>query len=281
MSWISKGLSFVRVNGRISPVASKPLGVGSVFYCEIPVIGYEVSDDDCIENNKKKMNHGVFALACAQKWSNLKGVSFPCTFNKIASLKHVDLLDTIFKHNQILAKTLATSLKAECPPPYLFTGIQIFERSDTDYNSSIVQLSEGRTFLVAVKDINKGEVITYTDNCEFNEQVSRDIFINTAMNPLRSIFPIGSGKNTIDSEKVIRLALDIFESIEVLPKPSDDELELVMKLIEKFVANNNMGISKFKEEAEILMKSAKLIENEPVDFAKMEKEYQRLVETLD
>ena len=224
MSWISKGLSFIRVNGRISPVTSKSLDAGSVFYCEIPVISYEVKDDGSLEDSKKKMSHGVFTMACAQKWSNLKGVSFPCTFNRISSLKHVDLLDNIFKHDQILAKTLATSLKAECSPPYLFTGIQIFERSDTDYNSSVVQLSEGRTFLVAVKDIPKGEVITYTDNCEFNDQIYRDIFVNTAMDPLRSIFPSESRKNTIDSEKILRLALDQFESMKLLPIPSEDEI---------------------------------------------------------
>lgn len=286
MSWVSNGLKFIRVKGRISPVASKKLDAGSVFFCEIPAIGY------CDKNDNDKLvslNHGVFAMACAQKWSSMKGISFPCTFNRIVNLKHVELLDFLFKEDQVLAKTLATSLKTECTPPFMFTGLQIFDRDDKVYNSSAVQISEGRTFLVAIKDIPVGEVIVYTDNSEFNSRVNKEILLNTSMNPVRSVFELEDDSNEIikntkcEKEKeivvedVLREALRQLEKMIVLPTPSQEEIQVILKRVEKFVAIKDMGFLKFKKEAETLIESAKNIESEDTDFDKMEKEYERLV----
>jgi len=274
MSWVSKGLKFIRVNGRISPVTSKKIIAGSVFFCEIPVF-------HCTELSSEKevndLNHGVFAMACAQKWSSMKGVSFPCTFNRIVNLQHVELLDFLFREDQILAKTLATSLKAECKPPYMFTGLQLFERDDKNYNSSVVQISQGRTFLVALKDIPKDDVIVYTDKSEFNDQVVQEILMNTSMNSVQEVFK-AENKCKLRVETVLKEAMGILDSIVLLPNPSQEELDVVLKRIEKFVAKNELGINKLTNEAKILTESAKLIVNEPVDFKKMEDEFDRLLE---
>ena len=280
MSWVSRGLKFIRVNGRISPVTSKNILAGSVIFCVIPAF------HDTELNSEKEvndLNHGVFAMACAQKWSSMKGVSFPCTFNRIANLQHVELLDFLFREDQILAKTLATSLKAECKPPYMFTGIQIFERDDKDYNSSVVQISQGRTFLVALQDIPKGDVIVYTDKSEFNDQVVQEILMNTSMNLVREVFKsendiIKNNKCKLHVETVLKKAMEILDLIVLLPNPSHEELDVVLKRIEKFVARNELGIDNLTKEAKILTESAKLIVNEPIDFKKMEDEFDRLLE---
>ena len=216
-------------------------------------------------------------MACAQKWSSMKGVSFPCTFNRIVNLQHVELLDFLFREDQILAKTLATSLKAECKPPYMFTGLQLFERDDKNYNSSVVQISQGRTFLVALKDIPKDDVIVYTDKSEFNDQVVQEILMNTSMNSVQEVFK-AENKCKLRVETVLKEAMGILDSIVLLPNPSQEELDVVLKRIEKFVAKNELGINKLTNEAKILTESAKLIVNEPVDFKKMEDEFDRLLE---
>lgn len=294
MSWVSNGLKFIRVRGRISPVASKKLDAGSVFFCEIPAVGYYDQNDQNDKNDKNdkndelvSLNHGVFAMACAQKWSSMKGISFPCTFNRIVNLKHVELLDFLFKEDQVLAKTLATSLKTECTPPFMFTGLQIFDRDEKVYNSSAVQISEGRTFLVAMKDIPVGEVIVYTDNSEFNYRVKKEILLNTSMNPVRSVFELEDDSNEIIKntkcekeivvENVLREALRQLEKMMILPTPSQEEINVILKRVEKFVAIKDMGFSNFKKEAETLIESAKNIESKDTDFDKMEKEYERLV----
>ena len=283
MSWISSSLKFIRVGGRIAPVASKTLNAGSVFFCEIPVIGnYEVNQKD---KHLVDLNHGVFAIACAKKWSSMKGVSFPCTFNRIVNLKEVELLKFLFKEDQVLAKTLATSLKTECTPPLMFTALQIFNEDDSNYNSTLIQISEGRTFLVAMRDISVGEVIIYTNKSEFNDRLEKEIVLNTSMNPVRSVFELDSNeiiKNNkcekeIVVEDVLREAIHQLEQMEVLPTPSQEEINVVLKRVEKFVAIKNMGFSKFKKEAETLIESAKKIESGDIDLDKMEKEYERLI----
>ena len=73
-------------------------------------------------------------------------------------------------------------------------------------------------------------------------------------------------------------AMEILDLIVLLPNPSHEELDVVLKRIEKFVARNELGIDNLTKEAKILTESAKLIVNEPVDFKKMEDEFDRLLE---
>lgn len=254
----------MRVNGRISPTACRHIVPGTVFFCEVPVVSTG--------------SHSVFAMACAKKWSSMQGVCFPCTFNNIASLPQVKLLDHIFEPSNVLAKSLATSLKVECPPPYLFTGLQIFEKYEPggpDFNSSMVSVSEF-VFLVATRSIEKGEPIVYTDNLELKSEMERKIVTNTYFRSINSMFDEKSSFS-FDLEDVMKSAFDKMDSIKKLPFPSEEEVALMQRSIEKFAVDKDLGISGFKEEADRLIRSAHVKADEPIDFSRMEEEYERLV----
>ena len=136
-----------------------------------------------------------------------------------------------------------------------------------------------------MRDISVGEVIVYTNKSEFNDRLEKEIVLNTSMNPVRSVFELDSNeiiknnkcKKEIVVEDVLREAIHQLEQMKLLPTPSQEEINVVLKRVEKFVAIKNMGFSKFKKEAETLIESAKKIESGDIDLDKMEKEYERLI----
>lgn len=269
MSWVSKNVSFVRRDGRISPVASEYLKAGTVFYCEIPVTCPDAKD------------HLAFTMACADVWSRSRMV-FPCAFNSLAHLETpsgMEILDALFP-KQTLAKSIATSLKTECPQNFLFTGVQVFDRvyaSDEYHNTSIVTLADYSTFLVTLRDVSKGEILVCTSLSTFNKEVETQVLINTtSLKSIGNIF--GNLKvNDLNVKSILQDAFRMMNTIKLLPIPSKAEIDKTRKAIETFVIKKHLGFSKFKKESELLIEETVLQMDDPVDFEAMENEYERLL----
>lgn len=253
MTWVSEGISFRRDGEKILPIATRLIGKDEVVFCELPT--------------KSKGDHKMFAMACAKLWGQTRRI-FPCTFNADRFKGgNKEFLDRVFKGCKEPTKTLASSLRTECPEPYLFTAFQVFEEGE---GTGVVTLPNEGFFLVSLRELEKGEVIRYGE-CGLNEEINREILIRTT--PLKGMF---QRKCSPGMERILEKALEMMDGIQLLDTPTEKDIEEMRDLVQNYNAREYMGLNKFKKTARGMIDSVKRTD-EPFSMDAMEAEYDRLL----
>lgn len=156
MSWyISKEVSFRRMDGRIEPVCVSEIPKGTVVFYEVPVKSEDHFTVDIVQ----------YTMQCVYTGEIL----FPCAFNTDISSKSLKntrskvFFDQVFekKFRRNLTDRLATAFMDTCRKPYLFKALGAFSESEEskEFNCLRVSFPNGESFLVTVRDLEVSEVL--------------------------------------------------------------------------------------------------------------------------
>ena len=173
MNWYTDPrVSFRRVKGLIEPTCTQKIKNGTVVFYEVPAKSKDHFTVDVIR----------YTMQCVYSGEIL----FPCSFNTDITEKSVKNTRSKVFFDQVFDKTfrrnvtdrLATALMDKCKKPFLFKALGAFSESDR-FNCLKVSFMNGETYLIAARDIVKGQVLVSSEkdikvpilNATFQEQL--------------------------------------------------------------------------------------------------------------